>query len=665
MTLTINVDGADLPNRVRLAGTGVNGGFQVSEGAEVGSVDISNIGIEDPDADLIVVGLRDCYISESAATPQRLFTGSMWDRDVTRGPFRDGAARQWECHVRDVNERLVRRLGRARAYQRPAETDLARLTFLLGSSVAAGLFSDLGLANQTDNPVNLDEANYVGKTAMDILVDMAPVAGKTAFLYYDEGTDSVGLFYDKPGATGHDSSLRISNVLSDVDDTTTFEPLIDATLHRSPEDTYSGILFGYKGAYVYETSPTTVSTYAERELAYSTDRVGKAATATSLADQFLVDHGVEFDTISVTVVLPQAKVNGIRAGQRISVKFSHIPDFTGFTWTRVVRRQVSQREDLSYILALELSTSVFVGIPNGGTGGFPHSDACSTPSLVQSKSASGITGATVTMDSSPTAGNLLVCYIAVRQGSDPITAPTGFTAVSGGSAPAFETVIGIFYRTVVAGDSATVSTPVLSTPADIYIEEWAGNLAFDSAAELTSTDPFVSGPNINGAVLTPTAGKVALIVGMFGWKPGSLSATTSGLWTERDDTHQAALNSYVVNQMVASTSGSYTPVATTSASQVAFDDHSYCAQTVAFACTGSNLPPDSGQWVYNEIPTPAPDGSTVLFTLANNYAAGSLRIRVDGVVISPASYTETSTSTFTLSWAPDTGEVLSVDYQGI
>jgi hypothetical protein len=48
------------------------------------------------------------------------------------------------------------------------------------------------------------------------------------------------------------------------------------------------------------------------------------------------------------------------------------------------------------------------------------------------------------------------------------------------------------------------------------------------------------------------------------------------------------------------------------------------------------------------------------------YASGSLEIKVDNVLISRASYTENNTAgTFTLSWTPDTDEVVTARAQGI
>lgn len=73
-------------------------------------------------------------------------------------------------------------------------------------------------------------------------------------------------------------------------------------------------------------------------------------------------------------------------------------------------------------------------------------------------------------------------------------------------------------------------------------------------------------------------------------------------------------------------------------------------------------PPSPGQWVLGEIPSMAGAVGTLDFPYAN----GSLRVTVDGILISAASITETNPAagTFTLAWSPDPGETVVASYQG-
>lgn len=70
-------------------------------------------------------------------------------------------------------------------------------------------------------------------------------------------------------------------------------------------------------------------------------------------------------------------------------------------------------------------------------------------------------------------------------------------------------------------------------------------------------------------------------------------------------------------------------------------------------------------FVNNEIPTPATDGAQVVFTVANAYEAGSLRVyRDQSSLLGGAIYDfeETTSTTFTVASAPDADEVLWCNY---
>jgi len=67
--------------------------------------------------------------------------------------------------------------------------------------------------------------------------------------------------------------------------------------------------------------------------------------------------------------------------------------------------------------------------------------------------------------------------------------------------------------------------------------------------------------------------------------------------------------------------------------------------------------------VIQETPTPATDGAQVIFTVASAYVAGTLKVFLDGLRQIPTTdFSETTTTTFTMVVAPDSDEVLRVDY---
>ena len=73
----------------------------------------------------------------------------------------------------------------------------------------------------------------------------------------------------------------------------------------------------------------------------------------------------------------------------------------------------------------------------------------------------------------------------------------------------------------------------------------------------------------------------------------------------------------------------------------------------------------SGLYRTHQVPTPAPDGSTTVFTTPDNYVSGSLNVYRDQSVLKKGAgddYTETTANTFTVASAPDADEVLWVNY---
>lgn len=80
---------------------------------------------------------------------------------------------------------------------------------------------------------------------------------------------------------------------------------------------------------------------------------------------------------------------------------------------------------------------------------------------------------------------------------------------------------------------------------------------------------------------------------------------------------------------------------------------------------GSSTEPLSSRYQWNKDPVEAEDGSETVFTLpsSHTYVSGSLRVYMDGLrQIKDSDYTESSTSTFTMTIAPAADETLSIDY---
>lgn len=363
MTLIFYPDASDWIERIRLGPRG----FAFTEYALSGTLAMSEIQVDDPGADITVVGLHGFKAVETACSWGTLFRGYFADRTIRRGDgsLRTGVARVWDCTVMDANSTLQFEVIRGSTAKRPKETDTQRLAWLLGSSYKGPISSSD--ANVLGYDIDLDKADYTGQTAADVLADCGGASGANYFVVWDDTNAEYRLHYYRPTRAFYSSTLRISNVLSDVDGSTTFAPSIDARLSRNPERVYSGVLYQYgeKDSYVFRDSATVLSNIGHRRETTEQDAaVRTSARATAKADRYLAESETELDTITATLhKVPPDKVNLIRVGQRIQCRFSHLPGYTSFTWLRITRRTVTQDGETQefYAVTLELSDPKQVG----------------------------------------------------------------------------------------------------------------------------------------------------------------------------------------------------------------------------------------------------------------------------------------------------------------
>jgi hypothetical protein len=343
-------------NRIRLGS-----GFSLTEAAQNGTYAMSKIVVDDPAGDLDIVGHHSFRAIETACSWETLFRGYFADRTISRAAsMLTGAARRWDATVYDLNGALQFEIIRGSGAQRPAETDTARLAWLLGSAYLGPISSDSGCVFGAG--VDLDKQDYRGMTAADVLSDCAQVSGNNYFVAWSDSVGSPVLHYYDPARAFNDSTLSISNVASDVDESTVFAPDQTASLNRDPSLVYSGLYLQYgdrTSAAVYETSSTVLSAIGhKREYTQQDPSLSTSAKASAKAQKWLHEAEVETDLITVTLYkVPPSKVNLIRAGQRMQVRFTHLPGYESFTWVRVQRRTVEQDGETQqyYRLTLQLS----------------------------------------------------------------------------------------------------------------------------------------------------------------------------------------------------------------------------------------------------------------------------------------------------------------------
>lgn len=337
--------------------------------AEEGAVGICGVPIDDPAGSLTITGWKSFVVNELSCPigNQRVWTGFVNDRNYHRGEsdsLRTGAARQIDTNLVDLNAIFSLRLfpQSDTTANRGSETDVARLAWLLSTSYlttsAYGTVADLGLVSSS-GPITLDAADYRGQSAMSLISDCMQASGKNCFPYYKESAGHIGVFYDFDYSAVFDSTLTLSNVLSDINNTTCFMYEEDANLNRDPSLVYSGVQvpFSGTGSPVYRTRAATASAFISRDTTAPNVNVKTSTAANALGDRYLASIATEDDLLTLTVKIPKEKVTLIREGMRIQVKASHLPDLTSFTYCRILSREAKQQEETPdyYQLVLKLA----------------------------------------------------------------------------------------------------------------------------------------------------------------------------------------------------------------------------------------------------------------------------------------------------------------------
>lgn len=398
-------------------------GVSFSMAAEEGAVAQSQIVVDDTGSTLNYKGLRRLYAYETAAQAhnQMVFNGYLQERTIGRQPAegqdQDEAItaldRRWNLTVADTNSLMSRRLITGPDGDRPAETDIARIQWLLDSNDAylsnpQDTWTNPSPYIDTAGPIDMDAADLRGQTAFDVLNDCAQRSGKLWFAQYYEANDtvpptnngSIALHYYPTGSTYYSSTLKLSNVTGDADNITTFYVLPDALLSRDPSRAYSGVYLTYDGGSTYQQSTQAENLFQRRDAAVSNPNIKTAAKATALATRYLFETRSEDDRITCRFVVAKQYVNDLREGQRLQVKFSHLPGYTAYSYVRCLRRTVTQLNDDFYEIAVELS-------PQSGC----------TPAPLQQGEFLYPSGAHATefqMPFTPAAGSFLLAYIGYR-----------------------------------------------------------------------------------------------------------------------------------------------------------------------------------------------------------------------------------------------------------
>lgn len=553
--------------------------------AEEGSVGMFRVDIDDPDGSYRVGGHRIFYVVETDADPmdQIIAIGYTQERVISRGDLVEGmgtGGRVISVDVADLNTILSRRVMTGADANRPAETDVERVRWLVMTNEAALIIDSRYLDGSS--PKNLDAADYRGQMLMSVLQDCAEASGKNYGLtWFQTGADphtqtAVSFFYLFPGDPIWSSTARLTNVGSDVDDVTTFV-VASADLTQSPMRVYSGIYGTGDGISRYDQRLATATAFARRDTIMSFPNVKSATKLTTRIDRMLVDLSTEEYRVAITFNMRPKDVNRIRPGMRVRVRFSHLPELgSGYVWLRMLSRQVTQGEDETGFAFYKVSGVFSAEVPSCAIGFVQQANGGPRGGI-------STTFVDAVLPAAPTPGNLLVAWCTHRS-NDGTNVPIGFTAVSpayvpiptedDGTPSATEIhVARLYYRVAQTGDSATVTSAISGTVdgAHMFVAEFSGcTWTLDTFATATDgTDVFGPAPIVIGAgAVTPTGGPVLLVAG---YGSGSGDNDPFGTWTPSAGANLIAAEKTAFSgapfaafayQTIDSPSGSYAPTVT-------------------------------------------------------------------------------------------------------
>lgn len=678
MTLTFTYNGVDLgTTRVRLGSV-----VGLTTKADKGQVGSSDISFDDPTGTLDLGAHRAFYMNEDACSEFRCYSGYATGRKYGRADsLKTGAARRITASVLDLNAIFTFKVINHTTfhYNRPAETDIERITWLI--SVSAGVLGihDNGLID-TANPVTMSAANYTAQFPGQVMQDCANASGKTFFAYFDSVAGETSLaYFQSTDASFYPSTLSISNVMADWS-STCFDPSFDAELERDPSQVFDGVLVQHSGGEVYARASGRV---LPRDVVAPQSNTSSHLAAEHLAQQFLAASENEAETVTCTLKLPPDKVNLLLAGMMVNARFAHFPGWESGLDVRVLERSIKQDEATQafYNVTVTLGHSVAVSFTNGTGGDNSHNPPSQQPPYVPSggspftyvqsaKTANDTNGADATFGATPTAGNFLTGILLVEQlggggavpGDFVAAWPSGWVVDQGPIGTATDqrlVAMWMAHKTAEASEPTAVTVDVTigaTTP-------WNGFLIvaeYTSTGTVSAVDPgtYVSA---NGSppipTVTPTGGVPALIVACGAHEPDYIGTTASAGYNVRQEFKTGGSRQALayVDQLVTSASGSYGGTLNLTGGT---DDYSFIPVVVYSAQGGSG--PAIGQPVAPESATS--DGSQVIYTTNYPYVPGSLVVKVNGVVLANVAETSPSTGVFTLPAPPASGAVITWTY---
>ena len=199
--------------------------LEVQQQAAEGAAGESTIILDDPDGDFYIRGHKPLYLVETDAEDDDWFgiigVFFSWNRRIVRGNARTEAGREVHISVKDVNTLWTRRLQKGADAKRPAETDVARVTWLRGTPEFTGGYDvDNSTYVFSDSPYNMDATDLTSNDSAGVINDLLQESGKNVVpvpvTHRGRPAQASVCGTGAPNATDYASPHRISNYLSDI-----------------------------------------------------------------------------------------------------------------------------------------------------------------------------------------------------------------------------------------------------------------------------------------------------------------------------------------------------------------------------------------------------------------------------------------------------------------
>jgi hypothetical protein len=373
-----NLEGVsvEMTHRVQFAGSAEEGTDGMVVNAEEGTVARASVRVDDPEGTFDVAGHRIVWAQETEAEDDD-YGGVMgvWYtsvRDVVEGHPWDGVGRVWTLELDDLNTVLDRRIMLGADCNRPAETDVARMQWLLATS-ELNIIDDITTYVSTANPVQMAANDYRKAKGRDVIDDCAQQSGKNWYVINLNFAGHYVMWYGASSLETYESDAVISNVAEDIA-AGAYAPADDSKLRLDPSRVFDKVVVDYKNGYEVVSRPQTAVDFAigGRDTTMAAPHVTTAAAARARGHRYVNSLATEEFTITTAIIVDAEDVNIAYWGQRIQVRFSWMPrGFDTLTWMRIVNRTVRPlapavgAEPGKYEIAMELIGDA----PAAGAGG--------------------------------------------------------------------------------------------------------------------------------------------------------------------------------------------------------------------------------------------------------------------------------------------------------